>query len=313
MKTSNKTLYLMGTVIKLYLVSERADMLIDEASMMLTNFEQVFSANNDRSPLATLKETAYKAPQKVPQSLFDLIKIGKAHSQTGDNLLNIAIGPLTRLWHIGFEDAYVPSHEEIEAVLGLIKPENIFLDEENQTVFFKEEGMTIDLGAIAKGYFCDKIMTFFIENGAVSAMVDLGGNVLVYGDSPKGKPDWEVGIQNPFLPRGHLVASVGIRNQSVVTSGIYERTFKIDGQTYHHIFDSQTGYPIKTNLASLTIIADKSLDCDLYTTKFFGLDISTILQKVNRIVGMAAIVITTDGRMAHTSNLKGKIQYNSAP
>ncbi|GAU76413.1 FAD:protein FMN transferase [Fusibacter sp. 3D3] len=311
METSKKTLYLMGTVIKLYLISERAEALLDEASKMLSTFEQVFSANSDSSPLANLKETAYKVPQKVTSDLFELIKIGKAHSQADDSLLNIAIGPLTRLWHIGFEDACVPSHEEIEAVLGLIKAEHISLDEEHKTVFFEKEGMTIDLGAIAKGYFCDKIMAFFKENRAVSAMVDLGGNVLVYGDSPKGNAKWQVGIQNPFLPRGNLVASVSVKNQSVVTSGIYERIFKIDGKTYHHIFDSKTGYPIKTNIASLTIIADKSLDCDLYTTKFFGLDVSTILQKVNHIEGMAAIVITTDGRMAHTHNLKGKIQYNN--
>lgn len=312
MKTSKKTLYLMGTVVKLYLTSERAEALLDEASKMLSTFEQVFSANSDNSPLANLKKTAYKAPQKVASNLFELIKIGKEHSQADDSLLNIAIGPLTKLWHIGFEDACVPGHEAIEAVLGLIKPEHISLDEANKTVFFEKKGMTIDLGAIAKGYFCDKIMAFFKDNGAVSAMVDLGGNVLVYGDSPKGNPEWQVGIQNPFLPRDNLVASVSVRNQSVVTSGIYERIFKIDGQTYHHIFDSKTGYPIKTNIASLTIIADRSLDCDLYTTKFFGLDIRTILQRVNDIEGMAAIVITTDGRMAHTPNLKGKIQYNNA-
>ncbi len=311
METSKRTLHLMGTVIKLYLKSEGSELLLDEASKMLHKFEEIFSANDDRSPLVNLKRTAYKAPQKVDSNLYELIKIGKEHSQADDSLLNIAIGPLTKLWHIGFEDACVPSHQEIEAVLGLIKSEHITLDDEKQTVFFKKEGMSIDLGAIAKGYFCDKIMTFFKENGAVSAMVDLGGNVLVYGDSPKGNPEWQVGIQNPFLPRGNLVASVSVRNQSVVTSGIYERIFKINGQTYHHIFDSKTGYPIKTNIASLTIIAHKSLDCDLYTTKFFGLDVTTILQKVNSIEGMAAIVITTDGRMAHTNNLKGKIQYNN--
>lgn len=310
METSKKTIFLMGTVIKLYLKSEHAEILLNEASEMLSTFEQVFSANKENSPLANLKKTAYKSPQQVPSNLFDLIKVGKEHSLEEDSLLNIAIGPLTKLWHIGFDDAYVPSHEEIEAVLGLIKPENISLDEENKTVFFKKEGMTIDLGAIAKGYFCDIIMDFFKENGAISAMVDLGGNVLVYGDSPKGNKSWEVGIQNPFLPRGNLVASVSVRNQSVVTSGIYERIFKIDGQTYSHIFNSKTGYPIKNNIASLTIIADKSLDCDLYTTIFFGLDVSSILQRVNTIENMAAIVITTDGMMAHTHNLQDKIHYN---
>lgn len=68
----------------------------------------------------------------------------------------------------------------------------------------------------------DKVMDFFKEKNPVSAMIDIGGNLLVYGHSPKQTPDWDVGIQNPFLPRGHCIVSVKIRNQSVVTSGIYE-------------------------------------------------------------------------------------------
>ncbi|NRZ54517.1 thiamine biosynthesis lipoprotein ApbE [Clostridium beijerinckii] len=170
-----------------------------------------------------------------------------------------------------------------------------------------KKGIEIDLGAIAKGYFADKVMEFFKKNGAVSAMVDMGGNVLVLGDSPSNSDDWKVGIQNPFLPRGNAVALVKIKNQSVVTSGIYERVFEKDGSKYHHIFDSKTGYPIESNIASLTIIADKSIDCDIYTTKLFGLDAASIIHKVNSIEGMGAVVITIDGKLAYTKNLIGRI------
>ncbi len=131
-------------------------------------------------------------------------------------------------------------------------------------------------------------------------MIDIGGNLLVYGESPKQNLDWDVGIQNPFLPRGHSVAKVKIRNQSVVTSGIYERIFEHNGNQYHHIFDSRSGYPVENNVASLTIIADKSLDCDIYTTKLFGLDPRSILAEANKIAGMEAIVITVDGQLATT-------------
>ncbi len=310
MNTSRKTLHLMGTKITLYFKGDHAEKLVTEACQMLEHFETVFSANSADAPLAHLKQTAFISPQRVDPDLFELIKIGKEHSMTKDTYLNIAIGPLVKLWRIGFEGAGVPEPEDIIGVLDLLKAEHIKLDEENKTVFFLKEGMEIDLGAIAKGYFCDKIMAFFKAYGAISALVDIGGNVLVHGDSPSGDSTWSVGIQNPFLPRGHLVASVNIRNQSVVTSGIYERVFEKDSHTYHHIFDSKTGYPIENNIASLSIIADQSLDCDLYTTKLFGLDIASILRKVNATEGMAAIVITTDGQLAHTSNLNGKITYN---
>ncbi|AGF58725.1 thiamine biosynthesis lipoprotein [Clostridium saccharoperbutylacetonicum] len=307
MNEYKKIIYLMGTKISLYIKGEAAEKLAEKAESMLIHYEEVFSANSDSSQLAMLKKTASLAPQEVDAELYELIKIGKKHSLCENTYLNIAIGPLIKLWRIGFEEAQVPVKESIVKILELLKPENIQLDDEKKTVYFLEKGIEIDLGAIAKGYFADKVMEFFKENGAVSAMVDMGGNVLVFGESPSKGGDWNVGIQNPFLPRGNSVALVKIRDQSVVTSGIYERVFEKDGSKYHHIFDSKTGYPIESNIASLTIIADKSLDCDIYTTKLFGLDAASIIHRVNKIEGMGAIVITVDGRLAHTNNLIGRI------
>ncbi|MDG5854681.1 FAD:protein FMN transferase [Clostridium beijerinckii] len=307
MNEYTKIIYLMGTKISLYIKGEAAEKLAEKACDMLINYEEVFSANSDNSQLAMLKKTAPLAPQEVNAELYELIKIGKKHSLCENTYLNIAIGPLIKLWRIGFKEAHVPEKEAIAKVLELLKPENIQLDDEKKTVYFLKKGIEIDLGAIAKGYFADKVMEFFKENGAVSAMVDMGGNVLVFGESPSEGGDWKVGIQNPFLPRGNAVALVRIKDQSVVTSGIYERVFEKDGLKYHHIFDSKTGYPIESNIASLTIIADKSINCDIYTTKLFGLDASSIIHRVNRIKGMGAVVITVDGKLAYTDNLKGKI------
>ncbi|MZK53121.1 FAD:protein FMN transferase [Clostridium beijerinckii] len=307
MNEYTKIIYLMGTKISLYIKGESAEKLAEKACDMLINYEEVFSANSDKSQLAMLKKTAPLAPQEVDAELYELIKIGKRHSLCENTYLNIAIGPLIKLWRIGFKEVHVPEKETIAKVLELLKPENIQLDDEKKTVYFLKKGIEIDLGAIAKGYFADKVMEFFKENGAVSAMVDMGGNVLVFGDSPSNSGDWNVGIQNPFLPRGNAVALVKIKDQSVVTSGIYERVFEKDGRKYHHIFDSKTGYPIESNIASLTIIADKSIDCDIYTTKLFGLDAASIIHRVNRIKGMGAVVITVDGKLAYTDNLKGRI------
>lgn len=307
MNEYTKIIHLMGTKISLYIKAENAEKLAKKAEDMLIHYEKAFSANSDSSPLTMLKKTASLAPQEVDEELYNLIKIGKKHSLCENSYLNIAIGPLIKLWRIGFEEANVPEKEAILNVLELLNPKNIQLDDEKKTVYFLKKGTEIDLGAIAKGYFADKVMELFKDNGAISAMVNMGGNVLVFGESPSTGGDWNIGIQNPFLPRGNSVAIVKIKNQSVVTSGIYERVFEKDGRKYHHIFDSKTGYPIESNIASLTIIADKSFDCDIYTTKLFGLDAASIIHRVNKINGMDAIVITMDGKLAYTDNLIGRI------
>ncbi|PYE52447.1 FAD:protein FMN transferase [Paenibacillus barcinonensis] len=307
MKPFTRTIPLMGTNISLYIKGADAEELAEEAAQMLMRYEQVFSANSEHSQLAMLKKEAASLPLKVDSELYDLIKIGKEHSLHDNSFLNIAIGPLIKLWRIGFREARVPQDTDIKAVLELLNPQHIQLDDEQQTVHLCKKGMEIDLGAIAKGYFADQVMAFFKKNGAVSAMVDMGGNVLVHGDSPSGFSHWKVGIQNPFLPRGNAAAYVSIREQSVVTSGIYERVLKKEGQQYHHIFNSTTGYPMESNIASLTIIADKSLDCDIYTTELFGLDAASIIHKVNAMEQIGAAVITKDGNLAYTESLKGKI------
>lgn len=309
MNSYTNIIHLMGTKITLFINGTNAEKLAKEAEQMLIHYEKVFSANSNYSQLAMLKKEAALHPLKVDKELYHLIKIGKEHSLNQDSYLNIAIGPLIKLWKIGFTAAHVPGDEAIKMVLDLLKPEHIQLDDGHCSVLLTKKGMELDLGAIAKGYFADQVMAFFKANGAISAMIDLGGNVLVYGDSPQGDNDWRTGIQNPFLPRGNVAAIVKIRNQSVVTSGIYERVLDQDGVHYHHIFNSRTGYPIENNIASLTIIADKSLDCDIYTTKWFGLDAASVIQKASSMKGMGAIVITMDGQMAFTDNLRGKIEF----
>lgn len=307
MTEHTKIIYLMGTKISLYVKGNNSEILLKKAEDMLIHYNEVFSANREDSQLSMLKKRAAFAPQKVDEELYKLIKIGKKHSLCEGSFLNIAIGPLIKLWRIGFAEAHVPEQEAIENVLELLNPDNIQLDDEAKTVYFLKDGMEIDLGGIAKGYFADKVMDFFQKKGAVSAKVDMGGNVLVFGESPSHEDEWNVGIQNPFLPRGNAAAIVKVKDQSVVTSGIYERVFEKEGSKYHHIFDSKTGYPIKSDIASVTIIAGTSLDCDIYTTKLFGYDAISIIHMVNERKDLGAIVITKDGHLACTDNLMGKI------
>lgn len=306
---NEKTLHLMGTVIKLSIQHPKGLKLLDQAEKRLKDFENRFSANDKNSELMAVNRQAGIAPMRVDDELFELVKIGKEQSLLSNSALNIAIGPLIQEWRVGFADAKYPSPEQIQKLLPLIDPARIQLNEEEKTIYLQHKGMALDLGALAKGYFADKIIAEFEEAGAEAGFIDLGGNVLTFGPAPQRADGyWRIGIQNPFLKRGNYVAVVKVQNESVVTSGIYERKFEWQGQTFHHIFDSQTGYPIQTDLASLTILSKKSLDGEIWTTRLFGKDAAEVLSVLNQLEDIEGIVITTDQKMAYSDGLKGKIE-----
>ena len=164
--------------------------------------------------------------------------------------------------------------------------------------------MRIDLGALAKGYIADKLKEFLVEQGVQSGIIDLGGNILTIGENPTFHRPWRIGIQNPALDRGEHVAVIEISDGSVVTSGIYERQLVVDGKTYHHIFDRTTGYPMETELASITIVAKKSVDCEIWTTRLFGQNPYDIIEEIEQQSGLEAFVITKNQKMMYTSGIQ---------
>lgn len=308
MKEEKRTIHLMGTVIQLWIQHENPGNILENAEIRLRDYEKRFSANDKNSALMKINEQAGKMPVQVDNDLFELIKIGKEHSLASGSALNITIGPLIQLWRIGFDDAKRPSEQEIKERLKMIQPENIILNEENLTVYLAQPGMAIDLGALAKGYFADKLLEYFISQGVKSATIDLGGNVLTHGEAPQHEDGyWRIGIQHPMKPRGDFVLALKSKNQSIVTSGIYERTFTVDGKAYHHIFDSQTGYPLETDIASITVVSDKSLDGEIWTTRLFAHKPEQVIAALNEQDGLSGIVITKDGRLLYSKSLSSQI------
>ena len=129
--------------------------------------------------------------------------------------------------------------------------------------------MALDLGGIAKGYAADEAVAIVKKHGIKRAIIDLGGNVIVFGEK-KDKSPWRVGIQNPQKERGEYIGILPVltnslyeaQNRSVVTSGLYQRFFEENGKHYHHIFSPSSGYPVDNGLLSVTVITSNSMDAD---------------------------------------------------
>jgi len=295
----------MGTIIEISVQHDQPNVILDKVILRLEEYEKRFSAHDPDSELMQVNKNAGIMPVKVNPSLYKLIKIGKEHSSPADSSLNITIGPLVQAWRIGSDDARVPSQEMIQSLLGKTKPNDIILDDEAETVFLKHTGMFIDLGALAKGFIADLIIDDFKLMNVSAGLINLGGNVMTYGMAPKHEDGyWRIGIQHPFLSRGNYIAVLKAFNQSVVTSGIYERKFTVNNKTYHHILNRHTGYPIETDIAGLTIISKESVDGEIWTGRLFGQPLQQIMKTLNQLEDKSGIVVTKDGELYYSDSLK---------
>ena len=224
-----RTIHLMGTIIKINIQTAlpNDEQVADEAVRRLRHYEKVFSANDDSSDLMQINLQAGKRAVTVPKELFDLIKIGKKYSMNSKGYLNIAIGPLVKLWHIGFQDAHVPSDDKIQKALLLTDPEKIILNEEYRSVMLAEPGMEIDLGALAKGYSADLIKDYLVHSRVQSSVLNLGGNVVVIGGNKLHRDGcWHVGLQDP--QQQHLI---------VIGQRAVKGLFRLSGQACHARYD----------------------------------------------------------------------------
>ncbi|KJG38000.1 thiamine biosynthesis protein ApbE [Photobacterium angustum] len=296
---------MMGTFIDLVVHHERGEALIKECYLQLQEFTQRFTVNQAQSELMRVNNYAGIRPVRVKPDLYALIKKSKAISVDPQNPFNVAIGQLVKTWHIGFKDAKLPTDKELAEKLQLVDPSNIILDDDYQSVYLSQTGMQIDLGAIAKGYFADRIKDFLTANGVEHGFINLGGNVLTIGYSPENASQtWNVGIQNPLAAsRGDICRVVPLRGYSMVTSGINERYFEYNGQRYHHLLDGKTGKPISTNIASVTIISKLSVDGEIWSTAGFLSSIDDALTYLNRQAGIEAVLISNQGDVFVTNGL----------
>ncbi|MDT2838178.1 FAD:protein FMN transferase [Vagococcus carniphilus] len=292
MAWSKEQVRLMGTVIDMMIEHEEPTILLNNCVKKLRSYEKRFSANSQTSELMAVNLQAGQKNIKVHSDLFELIKLGKEHSLPIESYLNIAIGPLTQAWHIGFEDARVPSQTEIASLLKTIDPKRIHLNELDKSVFL-EKGSSIDLGALAKGYIADLMVADLKRKQVTSGIINLGGNVLVFGNPPNENQDeWYIEVQVPEQAQSKEPFLLKVRDKSVVTSGVYERVLTKDGQIYHHIINPNTGYPVETDVLSLTILSDKSVEGEIWTTRLFGKKAEEMIKEINHTKGIEGIVIT---------------------
>ena len=257
-KVQSTTLFAFDTVVTIS--AQCSKKLLNAVSERCTYFENRFSRTVEGSDIWNINNAAGAPVEVAPETAA--IK----YAEDSDGLFDITIGAVSSLWD--FVEGVKPDDAAIQAALPHIDYRTITV--EGNTVTLSDPEAKLDLGGIAKGYITDDLVSMLKEGGCKNASISLGGNVYVMGESFDGDA-WSVGVQDPNGAQDDVLATVAARNRSVVTSGLYERSFEQDGQLYYHILDPKTGYPASTDLKSASIMTKKSVLGDAYSTILFVL------------------------------------------
>lgn len=302
--------FLLGTYVQIRIYDDGKEAVLEQAFDRVKELGDEITINQPGSEIDAINENAGIEPVRVSDDIYTLVKRAYDYSADSNSGFDMAIGAITQLWRIGFDDARKPSQEEIDAALPLVDYHKVELNDEEHTVYLKEAGMKLDLGAIAKGYITDEVVKVLEENDVTSAIIDLGGNVYVMGHSPRGADQpWTVGIQDPNDSRGTSLGIIEETNKTLVTSGIYERYLEVDGVTYQHIFNPKTGYPYDNDIAGITIITEHSIDGDALSTAVFSLGVKAGLDYVEGLDnGAEAIFVTRDNQVFVTKGIEDEFQ-----
>lgn len=259
----------LGTRIVLTAFGTSDQSLLQQSLSLIDHYEDVLTVNRDHSEVMSINHAAGKHPVQVSPMVYGLVKraVNASRQHFGFNAL---IGPLVKLWRIGFAGANVPAEEQIQERLKITDPTQVVMDDAQQTVFLRQTGMELDLGGIAKGYIADRIRDYWHAYGLKNGIINLGGNLLFVGPSPRRQDgQWVIGIQDPRKLRGNDLKQIVMPECSAVTSGTYERVLVKNGHHYHHLMDPQTGHPRQTRLSSVTVFSRDSVTAEVETKRLF--------------------------------------------
>lgn len=274
--------------------------------------------------IKTINDQAGVAPVEVEQEVIDLILFAREWSdKTGGNV-NIALGPVLEIWHYYREEALfdpssaeLPPMERLQQAAEHTDIEKIKIDEELNTVFLPEPEMSLDVGAVAKGYAMEMVASELIDMGLEAAIISAGGNIKTIGQPKEDDRDrWGVGIQDPdetVVSSGgdNLLDVIYLAEGSVDTSGDYQRYYRVNGEMYHHLIDPDTLMPAN-HYRAVTVVATEPAPADFMSSALFLVPFEESLDIAESLEQFEALWVMPDGEVRLTDGMQDLLQSYGA-
>lgn len=291
-----KTSVAMGTVVTVKLFGFGAKNDLDKIETEINGLENsVLSWRKEGSDVYRINKGSGTQVSVSP----DTVKIiGQCIDISDDcgGVFDITIGNVTKLWDFGGNHQRLPSDDEIKTALGSVGYKNVSIS--GNAVQIKK-GQSLDLGAVGKGFVCDKIKELLDKGRTKSAVVSVGGSLLIYGNRT-----FSVGIVNPDNDKQSM-GTLKLKDTCVSTSGNYEKYFEQDGKRYHHILNATTGYPATSEFKSVTVVCESGLISDALSTVCYIAGYRKSIEILKKF-DAEAVFIFNNNAVRVTDGLSGK-------
>lgn len=298
--------------------------MLQKRFMELHKLYDIYNDYEGINNIKTINDNAGKNPVKVDKDIMALILFAKDWEKRTKGKTNIAMGAVLRIWHdyreAGIaepENAKLPPMELLQEAAKHTDINKVIVDVKNSTVFIADAKMSLDVGAVAKGYATEVAAQELLTAGLESGMISAGGNVRIIGKPYDGvRERWGIGIQNPDKSivaddQSNLLDVVFINNASIVSSGDYERYYVVGDKRYHHLIDPETLMPGDFYRA-VTIVTEDSGAADALSTAVFLMPYEESRAMVEGLKGVEAIWVMKDGRVEATEGIQQIMKSHGA-
>lgn len=232
----------------------------------LARIHGIFNRYDENSDVSKINR-ANKNGVVVSPDIITVINYIKSQPLEIRQVFALSSGPLVDLWNIKEEDNWqLPTAEQIQSAKKLVNDHWIHI--EGNKVFLEQDNMSLDFGAVAKGYAVEQAVAKTAHLDLQYILINAGGNVRIVGERPTRK-NWRIGIQNPRQSEKISGVLNLFSGASAQTSGDYQRFIEFENKRYCHIIDLRTGYPVDNKLASVTIANNNSFLGDILSTSVF--------------------------------------------
>ena len=288
----------MDTFMHLTAYGDGAPAALNAAQQRLLELDACLSVTDPNSEVSVLNRAGGQ-PVSVSDETAALLDFAFAMAHRTDGAVDPTVYPLVQAWGFTTDQHRVPTQDELDHLLTFVGAEQVTL--EGNTIALSPCAM-LDLGSVAKGWAGDRLAEGLTQAGISSAILRLGGNIQAIGTKPDGS-DWVVGIQDPDSDA--MLGRLSVHDCAVVTSGGYQRAFTENGETYWHIIDPATGFPARSGLTSVTIVAPSGALCDALSTALFVMGPDKAAQHWREFRDFEAVLVHADGSITITAGLEG--------
>ena len=273
--------------------------------------DRLLSVWHPESKVSLINAAAGRAPVVVPGEVIDLLQTARQVSEWTSGKFDATFGALSGLWKFDHDqDDRIPRPRDVTARLPLIDYRAVDIDVQAGTVFLRRAGMRLHLGGIGKGFAVDRAAAMFRAHGINDFMIQAGGDL--YASGRRGDRAWRAGIRDPRGAPDRIFAALNLQDETLSTSGDYERFFMKDGRRYHHLLDPDSGQPA-TGSRSVTIVAPRATLADALSTGVFIMGPAEGMRLIERLPDVEGVMVSDTNEVLVSSGLRARLERLASP